>query len=396
MTVIRGFISHAFADAAYDGGVAAFRQQVGELVQVACDDFIGDHISVEKDLFFEGTRFGEPLLDGVRGHIRAADFLLADISQADSSKPVNPNVMYEIGYAMALDKPILVMRRNSHPAPPTDIGDLLAGTYDSLAAIPAMFRQRMIEIIEKTLAKADRDSTRTGRQIQKVWFPHDTRSIHIVCAREHNPTKFSKDWEPNYVHVDNFEDRDALLELTAFFARQYPLAKVVHHLADEMPAGVKDCDLVVLGGPGCEDGEGNVVACDLMDMFNSKVNYPPDGDGLVWSGEPLRETKYVDDDDAKGVLADWGAVLAAPNPYNPVSRVVLLHGTTTYGTLAAATALIDTPLAMRNHGRLASAGVANRLTGAFDFEALVQVEVDSGKRIKPPKIQADTIIRIQD
>ena len=395
MTAIRGFVSHAFDDTTYEGGREAFRQRISELVAGACADFASDGLAVEHSLHFEETSYGGPLMPTLRGHIRTADFLIADITQTDSSRPVNPNVMYEIGYAMALDKRIIVMRRNDQPPPPSDIGDLLTGTYEALGHIPTKFMPRMIGILEDTLAKADRDSDRTGKAIQRVWFPADTRAIHIVCARESEPTKFSDGRDPNYVHVDNFEDRDALLELSAFFARQYPLATVVSHLADDLPHGVKSCDLVVVGGPGCETGEGNSVACDLMEMLGSRVRYPKAGDGLEWDGGALRATDYEDGDDTRGVLADWGAVLAAPNPYNNVARVVLLHGTTTYGTLGAATALIDTPLAMRNHGRLASANIANRLSGAIDFEGLIRVEVDSGKRIKPAKLQPETIRRVQ-
>lgn len=394
MTAVRGFVSHAFDDAAYEGGREVFRDSVRALVASACADFASDGIAVEHDLFFEATQFGGPLMAGVRGQIRTADFLIADITQTDVSRPVNPNVMYEIGYAMALDKQIIVMRRNDQPPPPSDIGDLLAGTYDSLDVIPATFRARMIEIVEDTLAKADRDSDRTGRAIQKVWFPPETRQIHIICAREKQPTQFSDDCEPNYVHVDKFEDRDALLALSAFFARQYPLALVLQHLADEVPEGVQHCDQVVLGGPGCDGEPGNAVALELMDMMGSQVFYPPEGDGLKWDGGPLCPTDYENGDDTRGVLADWGSILAGPNPYNPVARVILLHGTTTYGTLAAATTLIDTPVAMRNHGRLEAAGVANRLTGAFDFEALVHVQVDSRKRIRPPKLQSAPIRRV--
>ena len=394
MTAVRGFVSHAFDNAAYIGGREVFRDRIRELVASACADFVGDRIEVEPDLFFEATRYGGPLMPEVRGQIRTADFLIADITQTEPSRPVNPNVMYEIGYAMALEKQIIVMRRNDQPPPPSDIGDLLAGTYDSLENIPGMFRARMIEIVEDILAKADRDPDRTGRLIQKIWFPADTRGIHIICARERDPTRFSDGRDPNYVHIDNFEDRDALLDLSAFFARQYPRADVVHHIADEMPNGVQKCDQVVLGGPGCEGVPGNAVVCDLMAVLESHVHYPS-GEGLIWNGGALHPTLYEDDDDTLGVLADWGSILAAPNPYNPAARVILLHGTTTYGTLAAATALIDTQVATRNRGRLAAAGVANRLTGAFDFEALVHVEVDSRKRIKPPKLQPDTIRRVQ-
>lgn len=333
-------------------------------------------------------------MPGVRSQIRDSDFLIADITQVDPSMPVNPNVMYEIGYAMALEMRIVVIRRNAVPPPPSDIGDLLAGTYEGLEHIPVKFLPRMIEVVADTLARANRDTLRIAPFVWNVWFPADTRLINIVCAREREPTKFSQGSEPNYVHVDNFEDRDALLELVAFFARRYPLATVVSYLADELPQGTRSCDLVVLGGPGCGGEQGNSVMCDLLEMLDSKVCYQEDGDGLEWCGGPLRPTIYEDEDDTKGVTADWGSIMAAPNPYNPAARVVLLHGTTTYGTLAAATALIDTPAAMRNHSRLVAAGIANRLTGAIDFEALVRAEVDSSRRIKPARLDPADIRRV--
>jgi hypothetical protein len=394
VNAVRGFVSHAFDDAVYEGGRDAFRECIDQLVGSACADFRADSIEVEHKLFFEATTYGEPLMPAVRGQIRSSDFLIADITQLDPTIPVNPNVMYEVGYAMALGKPVMVIRRNSEPPPPTDIGDLLAGAYADLPDLKQKFLPRTIGMIGETLAKADRDANRVEPHIWNVWFPADTRSINIVCAREAEPTKFSDGRQPNYVHIDNFEDRDALLELSGFFARRYPQATVVHHISDEMPHGTRSCDLVVLGGPGCAPGEGNCVAQDLMEMLDSQVSYPKAGDGMVWRGEALRPTSYEDDDDTRGVVADWGSILAAPNPYNPAARVILLHGTTTYGTLGAALALTDSTPAMRNHLRLASAKIANRLTGAINFEAIVRAEVDSGRRVKPPKLDPSNVRRI--
>lgn len=393
MTTIRGFVSHAFADAAYEGGVDAFRDNIGKLVAAACADFNSADIAVGPELFFFGNEYGRPLMASIREEIRRSDFLIADITQPDSSTPVNPNVMYEIGFAMALMKRVIVMRRNAKPHPPADIADLLAGSYDSLDAIPQEFLPEMIDVVRDLLARGGTDSARE-EFVRKVWFPSDTRSISIVCAREREPTRFSDSQEANYVHIDNFEDRDALLELSAFFGRRFPNANVVPYLDDEIPHAAKNGDLVVLGGPGCVAGEGNAVARDLLDMLDSKVHYPANGEGLIWQEEPIRSTEYEDGDDTKGVVSDWGSILAAPNPYNPGSRVVLLHGTTTYGTLGAAIALIDTRIALRNHLGLASLDLVDRLTGTMNFEVLVRAEVDSGRRLKPTVLDFDTVRRV--
>jgi hypothetical protein len=327
-------------------------------------------------------------MPGVREQIRNSDFLIADITQLDPAQHVNPNVMYELGFAMALNKRVLVFRRNAEPLPPTDIGDLLAGSYENLREIPIKFLEAATDIVRETLVNAGRHGAGKGTAISRLWFPSDTRSIIIACTREPEPSRFSDADEPNYVHVDNFEDRDALLELSTFFARRYPLANVVPYFADDLPHGAEKGDLVVLGGPGCAPGEGNALTRDLIKMLGSQVRYPESGDGLIWREEPVRETVYRDGDDSKGVIGDWGSLLAAPNPFNPGARVILLHGTTTYGTLAAASAFTDSQIAMRNHLHLASLGLQNPLTLSLDFEALIRVEVDSARRIKPPTIEA--------
>lgn len=384
MTAILGFVSHAFSDAAYGGGTAAFRAEVRNLVTRACADFASDSIEVTYELFFEAAEYGKPLMPSIRDQIRRSDFLLADITQLADQPTVNPNVMYEIGFATALKKPILVMRGNSTPAPPSDIGDLLAGSYDSLTEIPAKFQERTVAIVTQVLAGMHRERVRVEPMIAKLWFPSDTKTITIICAREPEPSRFSNREEENYVHLDRFEDRDALIELATFFARRYPDAKVVRQLCDEVSPETLDCDLVVLGGPGCEPGEGNSIGKDFMRLFKSRVSYPEAGDGLVWGDQQVRETR-CDKDGC--VIEDWGAVLAGPNPYNTNARVILLHGTTTYGTLAAAYALIDSSTAVRNHLRLAGMQLEDRLTGAIDFEALVKAEVGSNRRVKPPALE---------
>ncbi len=393
MIAVRGFVSHAFEDALYVGGRQVFKARVEELVAAACAQLGTDGAEVGFELFFEARGYGRPLLPEVRRQIRECDFLIADISQcADGTGPVNPNVMYEIGYAMALDKRVLVMRRTASAPPPSDIADLLAGTYDELSALPGVFLEETVRIVTETLARATRTISRIEPMIAQVWFPPDTKTINLVCAAEVERSRFAYTTEANYLHIDNFEDRDALFELSMFFSRRYPDAQVVRHLCSSFPTDAMSGNLVVLGGPGCVDGEGNSIGKDLLGALASQVRYPEDGDGLIYRDEEIRLSRY---DSEETVLEDWGSFLAAQNPYNPSSRVILMHGTLTFGTLAAATALIDTPTAMKNHIRLAGMDLVDRFSGAAQFEALVRAEVGVGKRLRPPVIDFGTVRRIE-
>lgn len=241
------------------------------------------------------------------------------------------------------------------------------------------------------IARSRRDGTRISSLLERVWFPSDTKLINLVCAREPEPSRFSDRREPNYLQMDQYEDRDALFELSTFFARRYPEAKVIRHLCDAISPDVLTENLVVLGGPGCTTGEGNAIGRELMAKLDSWVSYPAeeeDEDGLRWGERGFFETIR---DEEGCVVRDWGSVLVAQNPYDETSRVVLLHGTYTAGTLAAAIAFIDSPEAVRNHVQLASLNLTDRFTGAANFEALVLAEVSSAGKVMPPKLDVSMV-----
>jgi nucleoside 2-deoxyribosyltransferase len=391
MKSIKVFVSHAFDDAHYDGGMARFREEVERLMVAACSAMSVPGSEVAPNLLFEARAYGRPLMKEIRRQIETCDLLIADIS-VPADAEVNPNVMYEVGYATALKKRLIVIRRATEKPPPADIRDILAGSYGTLEDIPAAFMDEATVAVTETLIRTTQKDIGI-ETLEKVWFTRDTQSINIVCAPDPEPSKFSDTHDPNYVDIDRFDDRDAVIELATFLAKRYPGAKVVRYLCGEMPQQALDCNLVVLGGPGCVAGEGNEVGKDLMRSLSSAVVYPEEGDGLVWRDEQMRPTSF----DAEGrVVEDWGSILAAPNPYNPANRIVMFHGTNTYGTLAAAIALLDSPQALKNHMRLAGLGIEDRLTGHLNFEVLVRAEVGPNRRIKPAPLEFDSIRPITD
>src|SRR5436853_2168864 len=60
----------------------------------------------------------------VENAVRSADFCIADVTGH------NPNVMYEVGYANAINKPIVLAKRRSSGLLPADISDIAILEYD--------------------------------------------------------------------------------------------------------------------------------------------------------------------------------------------------------------------------------------------------------------------------
>lgn len=66
----------------------------------------------------------EQIIDAILRSINQADFIIADLTGN------NPNVMYEIGYAQALRKPLfIIVQQNSQPLP-SDMSGNLFFVYD--------------------------------------------------------------------------------------------------------------------------------------------------------------------------------------------------------------------------------------------------------------------------
>lgn|GEM_PF-2626761 len=79
------------------------------------------------------NRKGLNFLHNVWSNVQACDFVLADISPYDEPTstgrrtivPYNPNVFYEIGYAKALNKPVVVISHGDRGRPPVDLTDCI-------------------------------------------------------------------------------------------------------------------------------------------------------------------------------------------------------------------------------------------------------------------------------
>ncbi|MDH2424244.1 hypothetical protein [Sphaerisporangium sp. TRM90804] len=82
--------------------------------------------------------------DELLAELRGATLCVADVSGA------NPNVMWEVGYASALQKPVIVISQDAGPAP-FDISDMRTLRYDR-SRLTASLKGELVEAVRQTLS----------------------------------------------------------------------------------------------------------------------------------------------------------------------------------------------------------------------------------------------------
>jgi hypothetical protein len=114
------------------------------------------------------------------------------------------------------------------------------------------------------------------------------------------------------------------------------------YAADSFSGSLED-NIVVIGGPGDDDGDGNPVCKIFTDKMQVKITYSEDCEKLLY-----KEHEYVAKKQGNKTVMDWGYFARFPNPLNPRASVVLVHGIHTFGVLGAAKAFSDHPSAQGN------------------------------------------------
>ncbi len=102
-------------------------------------------------------------------------------------------------------------------------------------------------------------------------------------------------------------------------------------LSDEVASHELDNNLLVIGGP-----KTNAVAKELLDRLAPRLPFTVAGNVITWD-----KTSYDGPAADDVVLHDFGYVVRAAHPLHPDRRVVIVAGSHTFGTAAAARWLAD-------------------------------------------------------
>lgn len=369
MRPLRIFVSHSFSDAHHDGGLESFRNAIARVVSE-----VQRHLphGVRVDVQFAIDLYGEALFEVVLNEIKAADIAIVDLNG------LRLNVILEAGVRLGIGAPLTIIADKSAWKPadiPSELVHLVVGLYDGPDDILRLLVGRLREQFESILKDVARSDARD------IWFGDEADEINVVCTPEPERSDFASRQNPNYLFVDNLEDRDALLEVATLISRMYPKATLIRHVSSGVTADVLRRNIIVIGGPGFNGDEGNEIAREMIHSRGLGIRYGSEiCDFLEFNGRRfspiIRSSGQVDQ--------DYGYFARFRNPLNSESFAIVAHGVYTAGTLGACVAFSDSPDAAANHQWLHERLDIN---AGSEFEVLVQVGVGPGGGVTPARVR---------
>lgn len=338
--VIKIFFSYAFKPTQEAYTVDEFQRELKEIVESA-KKLLGDKIKkIQFDLDFQLSEYGGMLSSELLSKIRGSNICMIDISDN------NPNVLYELGHIHALNKRSIIIKSSKQEEKfplPSDISGRFYLKYDSLTNI----KDELVNALKKKIEEILDSSELSLDDLKQLWFPENTTTINVIGPPSQAKTEFAEIQSPNYTYLHRFGDKDALLEILILLSRLYPSAKIRKYMADDFDFHsdlVKE-DLVVLGGPGGVDDVGNRISKLIIEQTGSHVSYSDDCENMCLKSGEMFSAKSDGNDIIK---TDYGYFGRMPNPFNPNSSVILIHGIHTFGVLGATRAFSDDRLAIKN------------------------------------------------
>lgn len=371
---LRLFASHAFERDSLILSMTELRAVISEAVHVASSRCA----NVECDVYFEDAAYGDPLPRSIRSKIEACDLFICDISG------LSPNVLYELGYAHALGKELVLLRDSSSSGRiPSDVSDLLVAKYVSQETVRFQLQDRLTALLLE-INEADSFSGRMNSR-KCAWFSGSPSHISVVCSSEPEKTRFADPKSNAYIFIDNLEDRDALVDVSMFLSRCFPNAGIQRQIADGLSQDALESNIVVLGGPKSNSVSGDMLALLNVPLIqNNKFLKLRNNGGIDQSIEVTR-------DDSGLIVSDAGYLGIFSNPLRPGTRVVLCIGSNIFGTLGAAKALDDSVQGQKN-SQIFFERLNAKPGGALQAaEMLFSVPVMKNRKVPTPVLESDKI-----
>ncbi len=326
------FVSHPFEpnNDAYD--LEKFRTNIKLLISKAENNLRKEFKDFEIEPIFQFSDFFEGLPSQIESNIRKSHFAIVDITENKA------NIFYEYGLQYALNIPALIIQSKKSTFPlPADIKDRLVIQYDNFEQLIETCLDNVTNILKKLLTS----NTLYNVYLNKIWFPDDVSTIHVVTSSEADKREFASPESDNYMFLENLGDKDALLEVMTFLNRNYRNVDITMSSSDSFNA--LENNLVIIGGPGDEEGDANKICKLMMDRMKLKVCYSEDCECMKYDGKEFKAQK-----DKNKTVIDYGYFARFPNPFNPKYSVVIIHGIHTFGVLGASKAFSDHPTAQNN------------------------------------------------
>lgn len=330
------FVSHPFVPKNTAYNLKGFRTNIKRLIVKAGNIVKKEHQDFDIKIVFDFKDFKETLPQQVETNIRNSHLAIVDITEN------KPNIFYEYGFLYGLNIPVLLIKaeKSLKKFPlPSDIKNKLVIVYKSFDELISDCVENLADEFKRVLHY---DSL-ANIYLSKIWFPNDVGNIHVITSTEaEKREKFALPTSDNYMLLESLGDKDSLLEVIAFLNRNYRNASSSMYAADSYTNDMEG-NLVVIGGPGDEEGDGNKICKIFMEKMDVKVTYDDDCENLLFGRNKFKATKAKNK-----TIKDYGYYARFPNPFNPNSTVILINGIHTFGVLGAAKAFSDHPSAQGN------------------------------------------------
>lgn len=332
------FVSHPFVPKNKTYDIEKFREQIKLLISKAEEIVKEEYKDFDISTTFIFNDFIQSLPYQIETEIRTSHLGIVDITENKA------NIFYEYGLLYGLNIPVLVIKAQSSLQDfpiPSDIKNRLIQVYDDFENLIDSCVSELANYFKKLI----NDESLSSIYLSKIWFPNDVGTIHVIAPPEPEKIESASTESSNYIFLNNIGDVDSVLEVTNFLNRNFRNTNICVYAADEFTKQL-DSNLVVIGGPGEEEEEdGNAICAMVTNLMDTKISYCFDDDDEKMD---FNGNSYVAEYKGKKVIKDYGYFARFPNPLNPKSSVILIHGIHTFGVLGAAKAFSDHPSAQGN------------------------------------------------
>lgn len=372
------FVSHPFVpnNTTYD--LEKFRTNIKLLISQAENIVRREYQDFEIETTFVFNDLFDGLPQQIESKIRASHIGIVDITEN------KPNIFFEYGLLYGLNVPVLMIKAKDSMTNfpiPADLKDRLPQVYENF--------EKLIDTCVNELAnyfkKLIHNDSLSNIYLNKIWFPSDVGTVHVITSTESEKREqFSLPESDNYMMLESLGDKDALLAVVTFLSRNYRNINTPMYAADS--AIPLEDNLVVIGGPGDEEGgDGNNVCRIMMHKMPVKIGYSDCCEKLLYDGK-----EFVAEKKGNKTVKDYGYFARFPNPLNPKTSVILVNGIHTFGVLGAAKAFSDHPSAQGNIRKVLKKLNLDDIKQA-SFECFFPVEVLQ-QSVVCPDIQENNIL----
>lgn len=202
------------------------------------------------------------------------------------------------------------------------------------------FEEKVMKILQEVISSYFNFSN----HISKIWFPQSFNETVFVVGGpdfdESDAADKEKRKNPSLnADIYGYGDKDTFIDSCIFLSKYFSGAKLVRCSSNDKVIYDNE-NMVIIGGPGTDDKDGNKYCRYFMEKMNTRFRYVKKENEFC-----IRENGHdyvaVVDKETNQLIKDYGYFACFKNPHNPKKRVILINGIYTMGVLCAFLAFSD-------------------------------------------------------